>query len=57
MVGTMAMQLPFIRASRMARTSPHLVGEPCADVGVLLDAPDARLSPALVADTPRTFTR
>ncbi|MEU1102365.1 hypothetical protein ABZ408_15540 [Streptomyces tibetensis] len=49
MVGTMAMQLPFIRASRMARTSPHLVGEPRADDEVLLDAPDARLSPALVA--------
>ncbi|MEV4785163.1 hypothetical protein [Streptomyces tuirus] len=49
MVDTMAMQLPFIRASRMARTSPRLVGEPCADDEVLLDAPDARLSPALVA--------
>ncbi|MDK1343590.1 hypothetical protein QNO09_09775 [Streptomyces sp. 378] len=49
MVGTMAMQLPFIRPSRMARTSPHPVGEPRADDEVLLDAPDARLSPALVA--------
>ncbi|WP_030955530.1 hypothetical protein [Streptomyces sp. NRRL S-481] len=49
MVGTMALQLPFIRAGRMTRTSPHLVGGPCADDEVMLDAPDARLSPALVA--------
>ncbi|MFH9015837.1 hypothetical protein ACH4C6_31240 [Streptomyces sp. NPDC017943] len=47
MVGTMAMQLPFIRASRMTRT-PHPAGRPDDDE-VLLDAPDARLSPALVA--------
>ncbi|MFC9509809.1 hypothetical protein [Streptomyces sp. NPDC057002] len=49
MVDTMALQLPFIRASRMTRTASHLVGGPCADDEVLLDAPDARLSPVLVA--------
>ncbi|MFE0473093.1 hypothetical protein [Streptomyces sp. NPDC058947] len=49
MVGTMAMQLPFIRPSRMTRTAPHPVGRPSPDDEVLLDAPDARLSPALVA--------
>ncbi|MFF4980062.1 hypothetical protein ACFY3O_08320 [Streptomyces sp. NPDC001046] len=47
MVGTMAMQLPFIRVSRMTRT-PHPTARPDDDE-VLLDAPDARLSPALVA--------
>ncbi|MER8221811.1 hypothetical protein ABTZ58_14725 [Streptomyces sp. NPDC094143] len=49
MVGTMAMQLPFIRPSRMTRTAPHPVGGLGPDDEVLLDAPDARLSPALVA--------
>ncbi|CAM5745243.1 hypothetical protein ACIGPN_22470 [Streptomyces afghaniensis] len=49
MVGTMAMQLPFIRPSRMTRTASHPVSGPRADDEVLLDAPDARLSPALVA--------
>ncbi|MDQ1020296.1 hypothetical protein [Streptomyces afghaniensis] len=49
MVGTMAMQLPFIRPGRMTRTASHPVSRPRADDGVVLDAPDARLSPALVA--------
>ncbi|MGC5035641.1 hypothetical protein ACPXCS_19410 [Streptomyces sp. DT190] len=49
MVGTMAMQLPFIRPGRMTRTAPHSVAGPHPDDEVLLDAPDARLSPALVA--------
>ncbi|WP_309094038.1 hypothetical protein [Streptomyces sp.] len=49
MVGTMAIQLPFIRPSRMTRTAPHPVGGLGPDDEVLLDAPDARLSPALVA--------
>ncbi|GGS71222.1 hypothetical protein [Streptomyces violaceus] len=49
MVDTMALQLPFIRASRMTRTVSHPVSGPSADDEVLLDAPDARLSPALVA--------
>ncbi|MGA5897683.1 hypothetical protein [Streptomyces venetus] len=49
MVDTMALQLPFIRPGRMTRTSPHPVRGPYADDEVLLDAPDARLSPALVA--------
>ncbi|MGK5696192.1 hypothetical protein ACSNOJ_25435 [Streptomyces sp. URMC 128] len=49
MVGTMAMQLPFIRPGRMTRTASRPVGRPRADDGVVLDAPDARLSPALVA--------
>jgi hypothetical protein len=47
MVGTMALQLPFIRASRMATPAPRPVAP--ADDEVLLDAPDARLGPALVA--------
>ncbi|MDN0194802.1 hypothetical protein [Streptomyces sp. S.PNR 29] len=49
MVGTMALQLPFIRTTRMTRTAPHRVAEPRADDEVFLDAPDARLGPVLVA--------
>ncbi|MFJ7072620.1 hypothetical protein [Streptomyces sp. NPDC098781] len=49
MVDTMALMLPFGRASRSARTAQHpAVGLP-ADDEVLLDAPDDRLGPALVA--------
>ncbi|WDF37413.1 hypothetical protein PBV52_11720 [Streptomyces sp. T12] len=49
MVDTMALPLPFGRASRPARTVEHpAVGLP-ADAEVLLDAPDDRLGPALVA--------
>lgn len=49
MVDTMALPLPFGRASRPARTVEHpAVGLP-SDAEVLLDAPDDRLGPALVA--------
>ncbi|MGW5638704.1 hypothetical protein [Streptomyces sp. NPDC003832] len=48
MVDTMALLLPFIRGPRTARTAPPTSG-PLADDEVLLDAPDARLGPALVA--------
>lgn len=49
MVGTMALLLPFGRASRTPRTVEHpAIGLP-ADAEVLLDAPDDRLGPALVA--------
>ncbi|MGN9760365.1 hypothetical protein [Streptomyces sp. SD31] len=49
MVDTMALLLPFGRASRPARTVEHpAVGLP-ADAEVLLDTPDDRLGPALVA--------
>src|SRR3954453_4055537 len=46
MVDTMAFLPPFIRASR---TPPYLTGGLPADNEVLLDAPDDRLGPALVA--------
>lgn len=46
MVDTMALLPPFIRASRMP---PYLTGGLPADDEVLLDAPDDRLGPALVA--------
>ncbi|WP_069763173.1 hypothetical protein [Streptomyces sp. LUP47B] len=46
MVDTMALLPPFIRASR---TPPYLTGGLPADNEVLLDAPDDRLGPALVA--------
>jgi hypothetical protein len=58
MVRTMALLPPFIRSGRMRRTAPHPAGprpagqpEPGvpADDEVLLDAPDERLGPALVA--------
>ncbi|MFK4147557.1 hypothetical protein [Streptomyces sp. NPDC004065] len=48
MVGTMA-ALPFIRPTRMAGTAPHPVAGLPADDEVLLDVPDERLGPALVA--------
>jgi hypothetical protein len=48
MVGTMALQLPFIRTTRMTRPAPHRAAAP-ADDEVFLDAPDARLGPVLVA--------
>ncbi|MFE0673840.1 hypothetical protein [Streptomyces sp. NPDC058867] len=48
MVDTMALLLPFLRGSRMARTAPPTSGPPTDDE-VLLDAPDARLGPALVS--------
>ncbi|MFK4102400.1 hypothetical protein ACI2L1_20420 [Streptomyces sp. NPDC019531] len=46
MVGTMALLPPFIRASPMP---PYVTGGLPADDEVLLDAPDDRLGPALVA--------
>jgi hypothetical protein len=50
MVDTMALLLPFIRGPRMTRT-PLPVAGVRADDEVLLDVPDARLGPALVAAT------
>ncbi|MET7380066.1 hypothetical protein ABZT08_14840 [Streptomyces sp. NPDC005526] len=47
MVDTMALLPPFIRAARM--TPPAAPAVPVADDEVLLDAPDDRLAPALVA--------
>ncbi|MFF0081582.1 hypothetical protein ACFYR1_17995 [Streptomyces canus] len=47
MVGTMALLPPFIRASRIPPY--HLAGGLPADDEVLLDMPDDRLGPALVA--------
>ncbi|WNM34509.1 hypothetical protein RKE30_31155 [Streptomyces sp. Li-HN-5-11] len=49
MVATMALLLPFIRPTRMTPTAPRTVAGPRADDEVLLDAPDRRLGPALVA--------
>ncbi|MFF3330768.1 hypothetical protein ACFYWX_14595 [Streptomyces sp. NPDC002888] len=50
MVDTMALLPPFIRASRMTRTLARPAVAPApADDEVLLDAPDGRLGPALVA--------
>ncbi|MER6627128.1 hypothetical protein ABT301_02610 [Streptomyces sp. NPDC000987] len=48
MVGTMAALPPFIRPGRMHRTSRPAAAVP-ADDEVLLDVPDDRLAPALVA--------
>jgi hypothetical protein len=48
MVSTMALLPPFIRTARMHRKPPRLAGLPTADE-VLLDVPDDRLGPALVA--------
>ncbi|MEV0982271.1 hypothetical protein [Streptomyces sp. NPDC049915] len=54
MVDTMALLLPFIRSGRMTPTAAHPAG-PDADAPhvpddeVLLDAPDSRLAPVLVA--------
>lgn len=49
MVDTMALLPPFIRTSRMHRNDPYLARALPADDEVLLDAPDDRLGPALVA--------
>ncbi|WLW55778.1 hypothetical protein [Streptomyces sp. YU58] len=48
MVDTMALLPPFIRSTRMHRNDPYPAAGPPADE-VLLDAPDDRLGPALVA--------
>ncbi|MGW7260406.1 hypothetical protein [Streptomyces sp. NPDC054834] len=48
MVDTMALLPPFIRPTRMKRTPSRPAGPPVDDE-VLLDAPDDRLGPALVA--------
>lgn len=48
MVGTMALLPTFIRPTRMKRIPSHPAGPPAGDE-VLLDAPDDRLGPALVA--------
>ncbi|WP_367323852.1 hypothetical protein [Streptomyces sp. HUAS ZL42] len=49
MVDTMALLPPFIRASRMTRTVVHPAVALPTDDEVILDAPDDRLGPALVA--------
>ncbi|MGW1723738.1 hypothetical protein ACWCQK_12505 [Streptomyces sp. NPDC002306] len=49
MVDTMALLPPFIRASRTRSAAPRPAAAPHADDEVLLDAPDERLGPALVA--------
>ncbi|MEV6837393.1 hypothetical protein AB0N17_23320 [Streptomyces sp. NPDC051133] len=49
MVDTMALLPSFIRPTRMTRRSARLAGRPPAGDEVVLDAPDDRLSPALVA--------
>ena len=49
MVDTMALLPPFVRPSRTARTVEHPPVALPADDEVLLDAPDDRLGPALVA--------
>ncbi|MEU6774386.1 hypothetical protein [Streptomyces sp. NPDC046759] len=49
MVGTMALLPSFIRPSRMTKRSARLAGRPPAGDEVVLDAPDDRLSPALVS--------
>ncbi|MEU7055707.1 hypothetical protein [Streptomyces sp. NPDC046197] len=49
MVGTMALLPPFIRVTRMTRIASHPVAAPAVEDEVLLDAPDERLGPALVA--------
>jgi len=49
MVDTMALLPPFIRTSRMTRTAVHPAVALPADDEVILDAPDDRLGPALVA--------
>ena len=49
MVGTMALLPPFLRTARVPRSPSSLVPPLPADDEVLLDAPDDRLGPALVA--------
>ncbi|MEU6667420.1 hypothetical protein [Streptomyces sp. NPDC046727] len=49
MVGTMALLPSFIRPTRMTKRSASPAGRPPAGDEAVLDAPDTRLSPALVA--------
>ncbi|MEU0336785.1 hypothetical protein [Streptomyces sp. NPDC006193] len=49
MVGTMALLPSFIRPARMAKRLTHPAARPAAADEHVLDAPDDRLSPALVA--------
>ncbi|WP_320776242.1 hypothetical protein [Streptomyces sp. CRN 30] len=49
MVGTMVRLRAFLRSSRPRGTSPRPAAEPPGGDEVLLDAPDERLAPALVA--------
>lgn len=49
MVGTMSFLRALLRTARMIRHAPQLSAGLPADDAVLLDAPDERLSPALVA--------
>ncbi|MFJ5259068.1 hypothetical protein ACIQAC_01155 [Streptomyces sp. NPDC088387] len=49
MVDTMALLPPFMRGARIARSTEHLPAGLPADDEVLLDVPDNRLGPALVA--------
>jgi hypothetical protein len=49
MVDTMVALPPFIRPTRMSKRSARPAGRPPAGDEVVLDAPDDRLSPALVA--------
>ncbi|MET9446370.1 hypothetical protein ABZY21_04275 [Streptomyces cinerochromogenes] len=49
MVGTMALLPSFIRPTRMTKRTARSAGRPPAGDEAVLDAPDDRLSPALVA--------
>ncbi|MFV0136553.1 hypothetical protein ACLGIH_25655 [Streptomyces sp. HMX87] len=49
MVGTMARLRVLLRTARVRGTSPRPAAAPCPGDEVLLDAPDERLGPALVA--------
>jgi hypothetical protein len=49
MVDTMALLRAFIRTARMVKNTSRLAAGLPADDEVLLDAPDERLAPALVA--------
>ncbi|MFF3144783.1 hypothetical protein ACFVRU_24450, partial [Streptomyces sp. NPDC057927] len=53
MVDTMALLRAFIRTARMVKNTSRLAAGLPADDEVLLDAPDERLAPALVAGGPR----
>ncbi|OKJ31815.1 hypothetical protein [Streptomyces sp. CB01580] len=55
MVCTMSLLRSLLRATRTARRSPQESAGPTADGAVLLDAPDERLSPALVAAAAGTY--
>ncbi|MFF3912545.1 hypothetical protein ACFYZB_03515 [Streptomyces sp. NPDC001852] len=48
MVGTMVALPPFIRPTRMTKRSARPAGRPPTGDEIVLDAPDARLSPVLV---------